>query len=351
MLLSAILGMSTGCQQGTQQTSDKFSSESVWAYIPEDLESLGDAVGIGPRFHFVNIAKVREDLGIPPITGTNNRQEKLDLIVGLDAQGLEMFPDEIDPSNGSAFDMWGWDIADIQQLLYLPDLQTAVIFGGFEREQIREHLLEKEYTSSEAGSFTLYTNPNSEIQFALKNDTILVSSSAESNLLETLIQTFDMKMPSLSADPAVQALLAQQDEIWGAFLMPSNNLAQFTNDLLNGSIAQLMNSSITSAEIGWDFMSITFYDDNDASRLTFKYHYPSNNEARKDEQLVEMTLTETQSLFYRNQTWGELMELETVERNGNVIVVNAVTANQSLVGDSFENRDYYGFIPIRYFEE
>ena len=98
---------------------------------------------------------------------------------------------------------------------------------------------------------------------------------------------------------------------------------------------------------GWDLMAIAYKGASDETALTMVYHYPSAEEAGQDVELVRQALTKTPRLTYRGRIWSDSMTLDSVEVCDTFIVAQARTKSRELIGTALNNRDTWGFVPIR----
>lgn len=346
-------------EQSTSNISPEL--ETLLSYVPQTFADLHLPVFFGPTLYIANIVQIRSDLGISPsIDGASNRKDKLDLIIGLNTQGLLLMPDVINPIDSGNFEQWGWDVADIEQALYLPEFELAVLLGTFERPEIRNSLVEKGYSESREGDFVIFTSDNTEEpHFAWKTDTLIVSASEnETKALETLLMNNSIT-PGLQTHPSVVPMLKHLDGIWGAVFAPSTDWVGFSKSLnIDGwlflkkqevDIFQgFLDKKQQTDSLAWDFMMTTYKSDEKETNIRVLYHYPSEAEAMKDLDLVKATLTEAPSVKYRGQrTWGDLLRLESIGVDDTILIVDAHTQNKSLFGEVFESHDYFGLLPIR----
>ena len=65
---------------------------SLLEYVPSQWFQAYDSDWLGPAIYVLDVACNREQLGIPEISGADDRQTKLGLIAGLNTQGLVFFP-------------------------------------------------------------------------------------------------------------------------------------------------------------------------------------------------------------------------------------------------------------------
>ena len=215
-------------EQPTPNISLEF--ETLLSYVPQTFADLHLPIFFGPTLYIADIAQVRSDLGVPPsVDGASNRQDKLDLIIGLNTQGLLLMPDAINPIDSGNFEEWSWDVADIKQALYLPEFELAVLLGTFERPEIPNSLVEKGYSKSVEGDFTIFTPENAEDpHFAWKIDSLIVSAAEnETKALETLLMNISTT-PGLQTHPSVVPMLKHLDGVWGAVFAPSIDWVEFS---------------------------------------------------------------------------------------------------------------------------
>jgi hypothetical protein len=333
---------------------------TLLSYIPAAWADQHLPGFFGPTLYLINVAQIRTDLEIPPVTGVDSRKDKLDLLLGLNTQGLKWVPKEIEPTSSVAVDEWGWDIADVGQILCLQDYETTIILGGFERPEIRDRLIEKGYVETEIGDFMLFSADDTNLQFALKPDTLIISGAAKETQLIELIATqiTTNRLPGLETHSSIIPVLEHFEGIWGALLAPSPDWVTFSDHLnidnwlslpqdVAENLKEMLKDKRPAQPFAWDFMAITFRGSEKQTYLQFLYHYSSNEEASKDVELVATTLTETPSVASRGGRWADLMSLDDVEIYDAVLVAQARTQSKELIGNAVEHLDYWAFVPLR----
>jgi len=297
----------------------------------------------------------RTDLGLPTVGKKDSQEVRLDLTIGMITQGLDWIHPSMQPLSSGAFKQWGWDVTDVAQAVYLSDAQTSLLFGDFGRPEVKEMIVAKGYVEAELGEFAIYVADGDVIQFAVKPDTLIVSPLE--SILSIFVAVNTGSEPSLAQHPSVEPFLGHVEGAWGALVAPSGDLAAYEEqrqERLRGypedmpSIWDALGVPEIQAEpYAWDCMMIAFWGSDQETILYLLYHYPSQEIANADVDLVRMSLTETPSFQYLTRTWADLLNLESVEVQQTVLVARATTGDRSFIGNAFDNRDYYGFLPTR----
>jgi len=346
----------------TKNNSNTISPKLVelLSYIPADWADQHLEAAFVPTIYLLDIEAMRTDLNIPSITGADSRKDKLDLILGLSTQGLDWKTDEVDPMSGGAFDEWGWDVADIGQVLHSPDVRFTVLLGNFERPEIRERLTEAGYEKREVSGFELYSAETKNLQFAWKEGVLVISTAEKgSQIIEAILAQMDKKeLPGLQTHPSVESIVSRFGGIWGAVLSPSPDWTEVKalketdfGKQLSPEMAEKFDEMLEGSELEegfvWDIMAITFRGVEEDTLVDLIYHYPSESVAQENISLVEKTLTETPSMASRRLIWGEKLTLEDIEVDQTIVVAHARTQDKELIGQAISHRDYYAFLPVR----
>jgi hypothetical protein len=322
-------------------------------YFPSEWADYHPSEALGPGMHFVDFARMRGDLDCPPITGEDDRNAKLGLISQLNTEGLGLGPMTL--ASASAFDEWGWDIADVDVMMYCSLNRTWIFLGKFARPEIIDRLSQKGYRGRALEEFTIYTTETEDLKFAVKpNDTLIVGPSESA--IEDLIRQKTESRDGMGGHPSVASLLEHLEGAWGAFMAPSGDLAAFWASVrasldvfppdVRESLAELYGPGQERQAV-WDTMAIAFWGSKrDPTVLSFLYHYPSEEEANKDLALVEIALTTMPSLRPIGRVWADLVTLRNIDVQGTVLKATASTNSKSLIGDAINNRDF-GFLPAR----
>jgi hypothetical protein len=327
--------------------------QEILSYVsPEWIErEQGDV--LGAAIQLVDVAQIRRDLAIPPITGASPPREKTDLILALSNQGFSI--SLIDSKNPSSFAKWGWDVANIEQSLVFADDFTSIMLGNFDQSTISDRLEEKGYQASSYGDFTLYLKDvkpmKQEPLFAWKDRTLIISS--DEGTLKNLIDRKASGKPGLDRSAALQKILPYLAGAWGAFLAPRGSLEgyplwlrlQLAVDSDQASAKPwLAARSNQAGQIAWDMLAISWRGKPPIT-LRFLYLYPTAADAQKDVELVKESLTTAPS-FRLNQAWGKSLTLETAAARDTLVVATATTNNEALVSAAWLNREWALF-PIR----
>ena len=326
--------------------------QTLLAYIPSQWADYHPDDILGPAIHFLDIAQMRQDLGLPSVTGADSREDKLSLLTGMNTQGFGLGFADLDFRNARTFEEWGWDIADVDQTLYFEGGDSCILLGNFQRPEIKRRLLDKGYKERTVRAFEVFVAENKSPKFALKSDTLIISS--RETTLEDLIPSAMGSRQGLDRHPSVASLLEHLDSAWGALLAPTGNIGAVSDGLRGAKLPSEFGDAVLQAyrlygepQIAWDMMAIGFWGTKGiTTTLTFLYHYPSSQEATADIAVAKKSLTEIPSLSRRGQTWGDLLELRNVGVNDSVLKATATTKNKSLIGPSIANRDM-GYLVIR----
>ena len=115
----------------TPEPTGNAALEALLAYLPSSWVGRHLPVAWGPAIHFVDVAQIRHDLELGEFTGADEFAAKRDLLLHIANQGLVYLPDKLYIVGSGSFASLGWDIADVAQVLYLPDADTAILRGDF----------------------------------------------------------------------------------------------------------------------------------------------------------------------------------------------------------------------------
>jgi hypothetical protein len=299
---------------------------------------------------FLDIARMRYDLNIAPITGADDRKAKLPLIAGVNLQNYGA--DYMDPNY---FEQWGWDMADVDQHLLFPADGTLILLGHFDRPAIKDRLAAQGYQARPLGDFTLYTsNAPRANQIALKADTLIISP--KTSIVESLVERRQAARLGLDQQIAIAAFLPYLDNAWGAVIAPRGDLAAYARQLEAWS--KLSEASVPpmkqwlearrdqTPEVAWDVMAVGWWGSKTTTDLTFLYYYPSTDDVRQDVALLKTALTESPTLLRRGRLWADRVTLKDVAAQGHILMAQATTNDKALIGTSIANYDW-GFLPIR----
>lgn len=243
--------------------------EEILGTIPDSWAELRSADLAAQSLYWVNFSQLRADKMIPPITGEDSRQTKLDLVLELDLQALAWTPPEIDPSSGSAFESWGWDVADLEQALKLPGLEITILIGDFTRPEIISKLEEKGYEGAPSYGYRMFHSDSSDLEFAHKEDRLIVGKiDGEEDELMSLLAFMASGEPGLNTHTSVAPLLTHMGCAWGAVLSPPIDDDIFSVNQLQSPFATIPPATQAAMleehgldkafHIFWDFLLIAF---------------------------------------------------------------------------------------------
>jgi hypothetical protein len=305
----------------------------------------GDVFGAG--IQLADVAQVRQDLSIPLITGASSSKEKVNLILGLSNQNFGVTPN--DSKSPSSFQKWGWDIADIDQTLTFGDDYTSIMRGNFDRPIIKDRLEAQGYQASTYGGFTLFLKAGKparqEPQFAWKGDTLIIGW--EEATVRSLIDRKTSGKAGLDQSATMQKIMPHLAGAWGVYLAPRGSLDGYARWLQLQSMTAKDQSFYKpwldarlkrAGQIAWDALAISWHGKQPVD-LQFLYLYPTQDEAQKDTDLVKESLT-TAPNFNRNQPWGKVLNLETVEIDDAFVVATVTTTNESLIGKAIRDEEW-----------
>ncbi len=178
--------------------------QELLSYIPIEWIDQHPPELLGPIIYYLDFDAMSRDLGLPDVTGADSREEKLSLITGIRTQNISYSP--IDPLSGSSYTLWGWDIADIAQSLYISSVEIYIMAGSFSNDTITTALTEQGYASIPSDKFTLLVDPEETQWFAISEGILLYAPSRD--ILETAIQQKSSDDANAGHIPHLRQLLA-----------------------------------------------------------------------------------------------------------------------------------------------
>lgn len=324
--------------------------EALLAYLPTSWMSNHLPVAWGPALHFVDVAQIRHDLELGDFTGADEFAAKRDLVLNVANQGLPYLPDKLYIVGSGSFASLGWDIADVAQVLYIPDADTAILQGDFSRPEIQT-ALQARGTGTPHRAFTLYAAANDGLTMAWKEDTLLVSGSADGEyLVKALID--NQAYPGLAVQTKIQALLPHMAGAWGAVLAPSPDTAEFSEQNMANMPQEMQDQlaerfgSLVMPPLAWDFMALQYRQEGEMNRLVLVYNYPTEEIAAANRTTVVLALTTTPSTQLPGRTWADLLTVDRATTLENQVIVTAHTDALNFVGGAFKQRDFTGFLAL-----
>ena len=347
------LTAATDTPQPTITPTPGVSSTEGWrellSYVsPEWVNIHSTESPIGSVLYLADVAQLRADLKLPPVTGADDRKAKLPLITKLTG-----VISEIDSSGH--FKQRGWDIADVQQIAYFWDDYTQLLRGNFARPEIRQRLLDQGYTESQLGEFAIFTKEGPRVdQYAWKPDTIIISP--DESILKSLIQRKMDGREGLDQHPVVAQMLQRLEGAWGALLTTAGsaevmqrylgNLSTIDNEWEKALKEKWPEMLTNDFEFGWDVLGIGWKGARPEVAFTILYHYPSAAETEKDIPLLKKTLTDMPSFVSRSRLWSDMLDVQKVETDGEFLIAQADAKTDSIFSTAIANRDFT-FLPIR----
>lgn len=79
------------------------------SFVPASFADVHLPATFGPVLYLLNVEQMRNDLGISPVIGSSDYQQKVDLAIALGeaTQGLSIYPSNVFPTTSDSFDEWG----------------------------------------------------------------------------------------------------------------------------------------------------------------------------------------------------------------------------------------------------
>jgi hypothetical protein len=345
-------------QSTSMPSLDPFNS--LLSYVPAIFADLHVPASFGSPLYLLDVARMRNDLGIGPVTGSSDYQEKLDLIIALGEakQGLSIYPSYVFPKAANSFDAWGWDFADVDSILHLLGDGLTILTGDFSRSEVLQNLEDKGEDLPDLGLFSLYRIKDGNAIVAVKPDVLIVAANPYpspqdevGDLLEStvrfIIQT-NLDSAGIDVHPVVNQLLTELPESWGILLAPSPDViaweAQPFEIPLPDTIIEELESQgklgPSLAPLPWDLMAIGFTNSEKVTDLVFVYHYPGGELTEEEVDFARTALSEPGSFVTRNATLQQLVQLTDFQVKEPLLVVKGTTGHKDFLGNTVEKRDY-----------
>ncbi|MGI6375125.1 MAG: hypothetical protein ACOX3S_03870 [Anaerolineae bacterium] len=312
----------------------------------------------GPAIHYLDYAQMRTDLGQPPVGARLNDQQHraLRIALGKADQTLDFAMVGVNPRTDGFAARWGWDIADIEAALYVPDIELAILTGPFDHPRIARLMAAQGEPLGEAHGFERYSLPRLRLWVAL-DDRHLLIGRADAGVAELDQFLVAHSKGGAAAREDMQALLAELAGTWGGVLAPSGDAPASYGDLTAGPISQKTLDSMV-AQYGefrdlyaaWHVAAIAFRGQGQGAEARFAvtalYQYDTPELARDDVDTVRTWIELSPTLSYPGRTLGDLLTVQTVSADGRLVRVSAETESGFLIGRSFAERDAAGFFPL-----
>ncbi|MGW8182031.1 MAG: hypothetical protein ACWGQW_25155, partial [bacterium] len=215
----------------------------ILSYMPSFYADMHIPTTFGPPLFLLDVEQIRHDLGIGPITGSSDYQEKTGLVIALNekTQGLSAaFPSIFFPTTSNSFEEWGWDFTDVDSVLNLRGDGLTIMSGDFSRPTIMQNLGEEGVELPGLGPFLLYRIDETGMILAVKPDTMIVSTNPSAfaqddpdmreEFVRMMIET-NLTGAGLENHPVIKQLLSEISESWGILLSPSPDLVEWSNQL------------------------------------------------------------------------------------------------------------------------
>ncbi len=354
VLLAVVVLSSCAFLRRPAPSDGKAQFIALLEYIPGQLAEVQQWPRlIGYPMHYLDVARMRADLGVRRVTGASERKDKLGLITGLKTQGLGFAP--IDLTSATAYEEWGFDIADVAQSFYLPIDQTAIIVGTLALSTIDERLLQKGYTASSEGEFIRYSAHDAEWTFFLKSGVLLVGP--DESILRALIAQKAGPGSSLAEHPSMVALLGEVQPMWGALLTAAGDLralrdlaleimAELPEEMQDALLDVVPHITGEPCEYRWDYAVLAFHNAGGQANLHLMYHFASEDWASEGASALPEQLEQSHTLTNPSRTWADLLSHQQAVARGAVLVLDATTTHNTLLGASLHHEDL-GFLPVR----
>lgn len=307
--------------------------------------------------YLLDFNQLRQDRGFGHLTGESSREAKLDFFstLGKNTQGLLVGLPGFNPISSAAFETWGWDIADVDQALYIPAESIVIYAGDFSRQSIPQRLAELGTEKEPLGEFSLYQLPDRYLEIGITPDTIIVSAiNPELRGVEKLLRKFNQAEDAggLGAHPSMINLMSQIDSPWGMalFTSPGFNSGIKNQDSSDELLESMLgyNPDDLDFEVFWDLMGITFRGTGDGQYLIeFIYHYPEGNPALfADEVTLIENIFDQPLLSSRSLTISDYLSLESIEPGETTITARAISTSPIFLNSIIDKREYSLFFPI-----
>ncbi len=312
----------------------------------------------GPAIHYLDCAQMRADLGQPPVGARLSEQQHraLRIALGKADQTLDFAMVGVNPRPDGFAARWGWDIADIEAALYVPDIELAILTGPFDRARIATLMAAQGEPLGEAHGFERYSLPRLRLWVAL-DDRHLLIGRADAGVAELDQFLAAHSKGGAAAREDMRALLAELAGAWGGVLAPSGDAPASYGGFAAGPIQQRELAEMV-AQYGefrdlyaaWHMAAIAFRGQGEGTEARFAvtalYQYDTPELARDDVDTVRTWIELSPTLSYPGRTLGDLLTVQSVSADGRLVRVSAETESGFLIGRSFAERDAGGFFPL-----
>ncbi len=324
------------------------------AYIPEGLVDYHPADLYGMQINYFDFEVMRKDLKLPDIDGTASWEDKLKLIIGYQFEGLQGFPQDLDPANHDTYAAYGFDLADISQSLVLVDQDAAILRGTFDARNIDQALLTKNYAVSLGMKFAVYTGNEDQYCFGISEEVILIGQTCDD--VETMIWQKDNPERSASQMVQIRQMVQKTHNPHGLTLLSSGDLPAFNLKMdeivkMTPYLEDILMKDNNNYQLDWEYVLVTYHALSEQTDLDLFYIFPTEALAIEYLPIVEDALTNTPSFVnYHNLSWSELLTIKSMETQSQLIHVTATTNGKNFLGNRFLSNDFYGLIPLKQIE-
>lgn len=323
------------------------------SYIPSGVMDFHPPEIFGTQLNFFDYERMEKDFDLQDLRSSDPWEEKLHLVIGYEFEGLDAFPYDLDFTIHDFYGIYGFDLADLKQSIFLVYQDAAVLRGVFDTDNIDQALLGQGYVTSRDGNFSVYTNDEKKYQFGISEEIILIGRSTDD--LGAMIWQNGQPETSMAELKDIQQLVGYMHNVHGMTLFSSGDLPAIdfhVSDLyvVAPHLEEYGFKDYDQFREDWTYAMLTYHMDKEAEvpEMDFYYLFPSEELAEQYVPIVEDSLTNTPSLRSRHYPlWSELITLEEVEQIDAIVHANATTDRKHIIGNSFSTHDYYGLLPVR----
>ncbi len=358
--VTATAGSSTGSTRtgAAEETNEHSTSDfgALLAYVPQDFWGL-NLRPFDQTIYLLDLVKIRaaNDIDLMDSSATSDEKRPLIILFGTQTQSIESLPPDAREKLATAADIWGWDIADLDQSLYIPYLRAGVYRGRFDAERIQARLAAAGFAEYDVDSFVTYQSDESKVAFALNEDMLLAAQDTLDGLqaidtLELLIEQATISETGMGKHEATVEILPELADTWGAALIPQPNNDEIETmirtlasaDRLPASIQQRFQEMVAQGvdqRLGWDVAALAHHG-IEPTEISLVFHCTSKPPPIDEAQEMAEALMQMDSFTSRNLTWEKVLTLEEVAVRANNVVLTASTKSRNLIGTTVASRDY-----------
>ena len=311
------------------------------SYNPAELIDYHPAGFFGTQINYFDYEKMRKDFDLPKLQSSDSWEEKLELVIGYEFERMEAYPDDLDLANHDFYGKYGFDLADLNQSIFMYYQDAAILKGVFDITIIDQAMRTQGYSISEEGKFTIYTSPDKQYQFAVSEKIVLIARSADD--LGVMIWQNKHPETSMAEMDEIQQLVRQMHNVHGLTLFSSGDLSaiEFEVEDFYAVVPRLEEYGFKDYDHyreDWTYaiVSFRFNQETELTDLEFNYSFPTEELAESYVPLVNDCLTNTPSLASRYYPlWSDLITLEEVEQMDSIVHAKANTVRTNVLGNAF----------------